>query len=250
MLRQIDAAARRALFWLAGAGCPGAALADPADFVFVPYATAGARVVAYAAGVEHGPDGAREAQQTATLGWSPTARWFTSAYAGWIAADGGRFAFDEWSWLNHVQLNPPGAGPVDLGLLCEIERPRDRAEGTGIVCGPTLQADTDRLQLNLNALFSKHLHGADPEPWNLGYQWQAKALVGRGVELGAQGFGALGPWNRWAPAARQEHTLGPAVFAKWTLADGRALQLDAGLLFGLGSGSPRDLLRLRMQHEF
>ena len=250
MLRQFNVAARRTLLCLAGASCSGAAWADPADFVFVPYTTAGARVVAYAAGLEHGPDGERETQQTTTLGWSPTARWFTAVYAGWIAAGSGPFTFDEWSWLNHVQLNTPGSGPVDLGLLCELERPRDRAEGTGIVCGPTLQADTDRLQLNVNALLSKHVHGDEPEPWGLGYQWQVKGLMGRGLELGAQGFGSLGPWNHWAPAAQQEHTLGPAVFAKWMLADGHALQLDAGLLFGVGSGSPRDVLRVRVQHEF
>jgi hypothetical protein len=243
-------AVRRALLCLAASCLGDAALADPADYVFVPYTTPDARVLAWAAGVEHGRDGARETQQTASLGWSPTARWFTSLYAGWIAPGGGGFAFDEWSWLNHVQLTAPGAGPVDLGLLCELERPRERDEGTGIVCGPTLQADAGLLQVNLDALLSKHVHAEAPEPWALGYQWQVKGLVRRGLELGAQGFGSIGPWNRWSPAAQQEHTLGPAIFARWALPEGRTLALDAGLLFGVGRGSPRDLLRMRVRHEF
>lgn len=243
-------AAARALLCLAGPFLAGSALADPATYVFVPYTTAGARVLAYAAGIEHGRDGARETQQTASLGWSPTARWFTSAYAGWIADGSGGFVFDEWSWLNHVALTAPGAGPVDLGVLCEFERPRERDEGTGIVCGPTLQADTDRLQVNVNALFSKHVHGEEPEPWALGYQWQVKGLLRPGLELGLHGFGSFGPWNDWSPAGRQAHTLGPVLIAKWALADGRALQLDVGLLLGIGNGSPRDVLRLRVQHEF
>ena len=165
-------------------------------------------------------------------------------------ADGGHFGFDEWSWLNHVQLTTPGEGPVDLGLLCELERPRDRDEGTGIVCGPTLQADTDRLQVNFNPLIAKHVDAAEPAPAELEYQWQVKGLLSPGIELGAQGFGDVGPWNHWRPASQQEHTLGPVVVAKWMLADGRPLQLDAGVLFGVGAGSPRDVLRLRVQHEF
>ena len=241
---------RRALFCLGGVLAGASAQADPADYVFVPYATAGVRVVSYGAGVEHGRDGTRETQQVASVGWSPVQPWFSSVYAAWAAADGGHFALDEWSWLNHVQLTTPGAWPVDVGLLCELARPHDRDEGTGIVCGPTLQADTDWLQVNFNPLIKKYVHAAEAAPASLGYQWQVKGLLRPGVELGAQGFGTVGPWNRWLPASQQEHTLGPAVFAKWTLADGHPLQLDAGLLFGVGAGSPRDVLRLRVQHEF
>jgi hypothetical protein len=250
MIRPSPAAAalRRALPALAAACLAAGAQADPADYVFIPYTTAGERVLAYAAGLAHDRDGGgREAQQTASLGWAPTARWFTSVYAGWTSEDGAGYVFDEASWLNHVQLAAPGAWPVDVGVLCELERPRDRDEGTGLTCGPTFELDTDRFQFDLNPLLEKHFGAADPEPASLAYQWQAKRLVGRGLELGAQGFGDLGPWNHWAG---QSHTLGPVVFMKWPLADGHTLQLDAGVQFGLGAGAPRDVLRRRVQHEF
>ena len=226
------------------------ALADPADYVFVPYTTAGERVLGYAGGVAWGRDGGRDSQQQLSIGWSPTQRWFTSVYAAWESDDGAGWGFDEWSWLNHVQLTTPGQSPVDVGLLCEVEKAHDRGEGTGFQCGPTFELDTDELQFNLNPLFEKHIGAADPAPVSLGYQWQVKGMWGRGVELGAQGFGELGTWDRWAPASQQSHTLGPAIFTKWTMADGHALQVDAAWLVGVGSGSPKDTLRVRVQHAF
>ena len=224
--------------------------ADPADYVFTPYADAGLWQLGYGVGTEHARDGTRETQQTLSLGGMPTTRWYSSVYAAWAASDGGAFAIDEWSWTNHLQLTTPGSGPVDIGLLCELARPHDRAEGRlGVRCGPTLQMDTDDLQLNLNIGLGKHTGAEAPERWTLGYQWQAKALVMRGVELGAQGFGSIGPWNDWSPASQQQHLAGPAVFLK-TRAPGGPVRVDAAWLFGIGTGSPKNVLRLRLQHEF
>ena len=239
-------AALCALLWLGAAPVS----ADPAAYVFTPYVDVDTWLVAYGFGSARAHDGSREAQQTLSVGGTPTSRWYTSVYAAWAASDGGAYAPDEWTWVNHVPLTTPGASPVDVGALCELARPHDRAEGRfAFSCGPTLQMDTDDLQLDLNLSLGRHVGGADPERLALGYQWQAKTLVARGVELGAQGFGSMGPWNDWAPASGQEHTLGPAIFLK-TNAFGGPIRLDAALLFGVGAGSPKNVLRLRLQHEF
>ncbi|HEY8974971.1 MAG TPA: hypothetical protein VIN75_12175 [Burkholderiaceae bacterium] len=242
--------ARRAcagvLLALAAAKAP----ADPADYVFTPYTDIGRWQLAYAVGSEHGRDGSRATQQVASIGGAPVARWYTSVYAAWAADDGGPFTLDEWTWVNHLQLTTPGSGPVDVGALCELSRPHDRDEGRlGVTCGPTLQMDTDDLQLNLNLSLGKHVGAAAPERPALGYQWQVKGLVAHGVEVGAQGFGSFGTWNDWAPASQQEHTLGPAVFLK-THAFGGPIRVDAAWLFGVGDGSPRHVVRMRVQHEF
>ena len=226
------------------------ALADPADYVFTPYADAGMWQLAYGLGTEHDRDGARETQQTLGVVGAPTARWYTSVYAAWAADDGGAFGIDEWAWANHLQLTTPGDGPVDAGLLCEVSRPHGREEGRlGITCGPTLQMDTDDLQLNFNPLLVKQVGGDEPRKLALGYQWQVKGLLARGVELGAQGFGNVGTWNHWSSASQQEHTLGPAIFLK-TSAFGGPIRFDAAWLVGAGNGSPRNTLRLRLEHEF
>jgi hypothetical protein len=225
------------------------ALADPADYVFTPYADTGLRQLAYGFGTARGRDGARATQQTLSLGGAPVDRWYTAVYAAWAATDGA-FAIDEWVWTNHLKLTTPGEGPVDVGLLCEVSRPHDRDEGRlGVTCGPTLQLDTDDLQVNFNPLLGKHLGAYEPERWELGYQWQVKGMVAHGIEVGAQGFGSMGPWNRWASTSDQQHTAGPALFLK-TNALGGPIAFDIAWLFGIGSGSPKNVLRLRLQHEF
>jgi hypothetical protein len=251
MSRQTHAPAlvRGAALWaLALAGAP-AAFADPASYVFVPYSIAGKWQLAYGIGTAHGRDGERETQQTLSLGGTPTARWTTSAYAAWAASDGGAWAPDEWTWVNHFKLSAPGSTPLDVGLLCELAKSHDHDVGRSVACGPTLQMDTDDLQLNLNLALAKHFDAADAEPVQMGYQWQVKALLTKGIELGAQGFGAVGPWNHWSPASQQEHTLGPAIFAKTSLA-GFPITVDAAWLLGLGDGSPKNVIRLRIQQEF
>jgi hypothetical protein len=240
---------RAALVALLALGA-GAALADPADYVFTPYTDIGKWQLAWGAGVEHARDGSRATQQVLSVGGAPVARWYTSVYAAWAAGDGGPYTLDEWSWTNHVALTVPGAGPADVGLLCELSRPRARSEGRlGAACGPTLQMDTDQFQFNLDLSLGKHFGATDPERPQLGYQWQVKGLLAQGLELGAQGFGSLGPWNAWASTAQQEHILGPAMFVK-TTALGGPVRLDAAVLFGIGQGSPRNVLRVRLQHEF
>jgi hypothetical protein len=226
------------------------ASADPADYVFTPYTDVGQWQLAYGLGTEHARDGSRETQQTLSLGGAPTDRWYSSVYAAWAADDGGPFTIDEWSWTNHLRLTTPGSGPADVGLLCELARPHERDEGRlGVTCGPTLQMDTDDLQVNVNLSLGKHFGAEEAERWQLGYQWQVKGMVAHGVELGAQGFGSVGAWNDWSPASQQEHTLGPAVFFK-TNALGGPIRVDAAFLFGVGNGSPKNVLRLRLQHEF
>ena len=240
------AAALCALLW---ASAPPA-FADPADYVFTPYAETGRREFAYGLGTEQGRDGSRETQQTLGFGGTPTARWYSSVYAAWAAEDGGAFAVDEWSWINHLKLTTPGESPVDVGLLCELARPHDRDEGRlGATCGPTLQMDTDQVQLNFNPLLGKQFGAEQAQRWQLGYQWQAKGMVAHGVELGAQGFGSVGTWNRWSATSQQEHTVGPAIFLK-TAALGGTIRLDGAWLLGIGGNSPKNLLRLRLQHEF
>ena len=68
---------------------------------------------------------------------------------------GASTGFDAWEWENKFQFTETGKYPVDIGLLLEIERPKDRSEGYEYRWGPLLQADiTQSLQANLNLLLS------------------------------------------------------------------------------------------------
>jgi hypothetical protein len=71
--------------------------ADPSDFVFLPYAEAGSRVVQYAGGVEKNRDGSTEQSHSLALATSPVPRWFTAGYVGWYREPGGAFNYSELS---------------------------------------------------------------------------------------------------------------------------------------------------------
>jgi len=235
---------------LAVVGASAPAHAGPDAFVFQPYADTGAVVVQYAYGFEKYRDGSDEQAHSLALAWSPTSRWFTAAYAGWYQEPGEAMTFDAVSWVNHLSLIEPASSPVSVGLYLEIERPRDRSEGYEITWGPTFQLDTSHAQANLNLWLQKNVRAETAGPATMSYQWQVKSLLQPRVEWGLQGFGSVGPWQHWSGASEQEHSVGPAVFAKWPTQGNGVLRFDAALLAGLTSASSRVTFRLRTQYQF
>lgn len=238
-----------AILLLVAAACP--VHASPADPVFVSYDDEGDRFVQYAFGHEKKRDGSSEQAHSLALGWNPTARWFTSLYAGWYREPGESTSLYAYSWVNHLNLvKQSGSSPAELGLYLEIERPRERSEGYEITWGPTLQIDTTSAQINANLWLRKSVRTEDAAPAALLYQWQAKRLWMPRVELGVQGLGSVGPWRHWSSSNEQEHVVGPALFVKLPVSGSHALIVDAAVLAGLTSGSPRATFRVRSQYEF
>jgi hypothetical protein len=172
-------------------------------------------------------------------------------YAVWHKNPGERHGFDAFEWENKFQLTETGKYPVDVGLLIEIERPKDRSEGYELRWGPLLQADlTPTLQANLNLLIAKTFRASEPGRAELGYQWQLKYRWRPALEFGLQGFGEVGPWNHWEAHAEQPHIAGPAVFGRVKVGDHQHIKYNAGLLFGLGDAAPRNTFRLQAEYEF
>ncbi|MDE1949369.1 MAG: hypothetical protein KGI35_12185 [Burkholderiales bacterium] len=227
------------------------ALAGPADYVSTPIVEQGEREIDFKAGTAKLPDGTRASAQSVGLGLGVNSWWFTEAYAKWQHTPGDRNRFDAWEWENRFQLTETGKYPVDLGFLLEIERPKDRSEGYEYRWGPLLQADlTPKLQGNLNLLFEKHIRASEPSAAELGYQWQLKYRWQPSLEFGAQGFGDVGPWDDPEPKSQQPHIAGPAIFGRIGLGGRQAIKYNAGLLFGLTDGAPRQTLRLQAEFEF
>jgi hypothetical protein len=177
--------------------------------------------------------------------------WFTEVYAKGPKLPGEGNSFDAWEWENKFQLTETGKYPVDVGFLLEIERPRDRSEGYEYKWGPLFQADlTNKVQGNVNILVEKHIRAAVAEKAELGYQWQVKYRYKPEFEFGAQGFGDVGPWNHWEPSSEQPHIAGPAIFGKLRVGQKQVINYNAGILFGLTHGAPRNTLRLQAEYEF
>lgn len=223
--------------------------AGPADYVFTPTVTKGERELdfKYGAASKTGEPSLQAA--SLGLGYGATDWWFTEFYA--IGErEGNASRFDAFEWENKFQLTETGKYPVDLGLIIEIERPRDHAEGYEWRYGPLLQAEADQMQFNLNPLLTSITRASEGNGTYFGYQWQVKYRWREALEFGAQGFGDLGRWNHFSPTSEQDHRLGPALFGKWRLGGAEAIVWNAALLFGATSGSPNRNFRLQVEYEF
>lgn len=228
------------------------ALAGPADYVFTPTVEEGEREIDFKAGAARLRDDAgSESASSLGLGWGATNWWFTEFYAKWHREPGEAHGFDAWEWENKFQLTETGRWPVDLGLILEIERPKERSEGYEFRWGPLLQAEFGpSVQANFNLLLEKHVRTTEPSATELGYQWQLKYRWRPALEWGAQGFGEVGPWRDWAPSSEQAHIAGPALFGRVRVGERQFVRYNAALLFGLNDAAPRHTVRLQAEYEF
>lgn len=224
--------------------------ADPNDYVKTPAVTYGEHEIDFKAGGWKDPGGARLNAASIGYGYGVTQNWFTEIYVKYQQPGGARTQLDAYEWENKFQLTEPGQYAVDAGFVLEIERPKDRTEGTEVVFGPLLQTEAGKLQFNGNALFTRN-YGADaPHPLQAGYQWQAKYRWQPRLEFGLQGFGEVGKWNHWDPADQRTNRIGPALFGKFDLGGRQALRYNAAWLTGHSAASPTHNLRVQLEYEF
>lgn len=223
----------------------------PSDYVYSPTVTAGEREIDFKIGTAKSRNGTRTSVTSLGLGYGVNSFWFTELYVKAKRETPDSWQYDALEWENKFQLTETGKYPVDVGLIVEIERPKDRTEGYEVRFGPLFQTELTRsVVANVNILFGKNYRTATPAPTELGYQWQLKYRWKPEIEVGAQGFGLLGPVQNWLPRDQQEHKIGPAVFGKIRL-DGRSsIHYNAAWLIGANSNTARNTLRLQAEYEF
>lgn len=226
------------------------ARAEPNDYVRMPVVVYGEKEIDFKTGVHKLRDGSSESANALGYGWTPAERWATEVYVKYARPAGERQGFDAWEWENRFQLTESGRYPVDVGLLLEIERPKDRAEGYELTWGPMLQKEWDRLQLNFNLFLQKHLRATQAYDTDLLYQLQWKYRDSAALEWGMQALGRLGPWDHWRAASVQEGQAGPALFGKIKTSPYSAVKWNAAWLAGFTQASPRSTLRLQAEYEF
>jgi hypothetical protein len=242
------------LLGAAALGLPLAALAGPADYVYTPTVEYGEREIDLKAGTRKFTDDAvRESATSLGLGLGATEWWFTEAYLKYAKATGGRTRYDAFEWENKFQLTEPNQYFVTVGLITEVEIPRERKEeGYEFKIGPLFEGDAGPVRWNANLLFERSFRGSHEEPHKtgMGYQLQARLPVRQGLEAGLQAFGEMGEWNHWEAGSHQHHVLGPAVFGKVKLGGREAIRYNAAALFGATKVSADNGVRLQVEYEF
>ena len=240
----------RALLALCPLLLPLMVRAAPNEYVITPIVEQGEKEIDFKWGSEKRKDLSSGTATSLGFGLGVNSWWFTELYGKWKREPGQSNAFDAVEWENRFQLTPTGKYPVDVGVLLEIERPKDRAEGYEMTYSPLLQAEWGAVQGNLNLLWQKHVRASEPFETELHYQVQLKYRASEQFEWGAQGFGNFGRWDHWAPSSEQEHKFGPAIFGKIKVGPKQAFKYNAAILFGTNDASPKTTLRLQTEYEF
>jgi hypothetical protein len=230
--------------------CAAPAQAGPSDYVHTPIVEYGEHEIELKGGRAWLGDGSHEDAFAASYGVGVTPWWFTEAYVKFEGATGQPTKAEAVEWENVFQLTETGKHAADVGMLLEIERPRDHAEGYEVTYGPLIQTESGRVQLNGNLLFQRHIRASEPSETEMHYEWQVKYRWLPVFEPGLQGFGELGKWDHWAPSGEQRHVFGPALFGKVGLGGHHALRYDAALLFAASASAPDRTLRFRLEYEY
>jgi hypothetical protein len=241
------------LLGAAALSLPIVAHAGPSDYVYEPAVEYGEREIDFKAGTSklRGDEG-RESAASLGIGYGATQWWFTEAYLKYHHEPGDKTQYDAFEWENKFQLTEHNQYFVDVGLITEFEAPRHE-EGYEFKIGPLFQGDAGPVRWNANLLFERVFRGSPGEehPTEMGYQLQARYSVSRAVDVGMQAFGEMGKWNHWDPSHDQNHRLGPAVFGKVKLGEGReAIKYNAAWLHGVSDAAPKDTFRLQAEYEF
>lgn len=230
------------------APCTGSR-ADPGYYVVTAYDNEGRKAVDFRYWTVKHPGTPVVVWPELGFSWGLTSRWTTGLLASWIGSAQMPTQRSSLNWSNDVLLTQ-GEWPVDVALHLNWIVNADRADGDALEFGPVLQTDVGRTQLNANLIFERRFQVADPGPTRLKYQWQARHRASGTWHVGVQGFGELGPWDRWSLRDRQSHRAGPALFADVPLGDGRSLQAQAAYLAGSIYGERGGMFSMRVLYAF
>lgn len=227
---------------------------EPEAYVFRPTVEQGELEIDSKAGIARDRDGHSYWGASAGLSYGVTSWWGSEFTLKWRRDVGEPAGYDAWEWENRFQLTRSGEQPFELGVLAELERPDDSAEGWEFNYGPLFEAEPRiagiSTRLNFNAIFQRRWHAEAASPTTLQFQWQLRTLRGDdALDIGLQGFDHVGPWDDWASKARQSHVLGPALFGRFELG-GSDVRWELAALFGTGGAAPKTTIRTQAEIEF
>jgi len=240
----------------AALGLPAISHAGPSDYVILPGVEYGEREIDLKYGTAKPAQGeGRISAGSLGFGLGATPWWFTEVYAKFQEAPFDKTRYDAFEWENKFQITQTGKHFVDVGLITEIEVPRERREeGYELMIGPLVQWETGAIQWNANLLFERvaggHREPDEPRITEMGYQLQVKYRARPEFEYGLQAFGEMGDWKHWEPASEQKHVAGPAFFGKFKVGQREAIKYNAAWVFGVSRAAPDNTLRFQMEYEF
>jgi hypothetical protein len=213
-----------------------AALAGPADKVYLPAVEAGEHEFELRGGYQDGGEEDDLQQYVVDYGYGVNARWFTELAAEYEKLPGEGGEFEALEWENIFLLTEPGEHWLDVGLFAEYEYSLEGGPDE-IVVGPLLQKEFGRLQANFNPLVEREVGDGAEDEFEFLYALQLKWRLNPRFEPGLQAFGE-----------ENSNRIGPALFGRLP-GLGREFKYDAAVLFGTGSAAADLTVRFQFEYE-
>jgi len=228
------------------------------DYLFTPTVTQGEREIDLYGGIgSSGDKTPAESNAGLGFGYGVTQHWFTELDITYRWQSPVGTGLDAFEWENIIQIGEPGQWPVDIGMLCNIEKPYEasrnspQTEGTSIRFGPLLQKDIGKVEVNFNLFLTRFFQSSEFSSTQFGYQSQIKYRYSAPLEVGIQAFGRVSSRAQtWAPYPQQVLRVGPVVLGLLRLPQERSLSYNVGFLMGTTQHSPDQTLRVQIEYEF
>lgn len=233
------------LLWL----MPVCAVADPGYYLVTVYDNAGERSIDFRYWTTNLKGQPETIWPEIGFGLGVTSRWYTELFVSYIGEQIQSTYPSTWNWQNDYLLTQ-GQYPFDLAIHTNLFFNQGGVPGYALEFGPTLQTEIRRTQFNANLIFERGFDTVPARPTQLKYQWQVKHRFSTAFELGVQGFGELGAWDNWAPAARQSHRAGPVISGTWQLSGKQAIKYQLAWLTGSVYATQGSMLSTRIQFVF
>lgn len=225
------------------------ARADPGYYVATPYDNAGKVIVDFRYWTTKARGRGEVVWPEVGLGYGVNSRWTTELFMSLKGSQADAVKPSSLNWQNQVLLTQ-GEWPLDVALHAQLIHNQESPHGLTLELGPLLQADWGRTQINGNLTVERALSGDTSAPAQMKYQWQLRYRWLPMLHVGLQGFGELGPWDRWASADKQSHRAGPALFFAVRPGGDAVLKLQAAWLEGKTYTRRGHMFTLRATAEF
>ena len=165
------------------------------------------------------------------------------------AGPGQPYQFSQVTSENIFQFTQRGEHWLDAGFFAEFGKSTLRSNPDEFTFGPIFRKEFFGTINTVNLFMEKEVgSGSAGRPFFL-YAWETRIALGTPIEPGFQAYGnpsAFAGFNSHWP---QDNRIGPQVFGVVSNIGPGTLNWNAGVLFGLGSGAPRETFRWQLEYE-